>query len=92
MESRATAGIADQETAPVERSGPGQLLICDRRLDRPLGLLPLSHLSLVLAYSHSRDDGMSTKAPQHAPCRARMGRSSSAVAPGFEHEGLIIRG
>ncbi len=35
---------------------PGLLLICARRLDRPLGWLPASHLSLVVAYTRSRDD------------------------------------
>jgi len=52
MQARTTELAVDvQQLARPEIPAPGQLLICARRLDRPLGWLPASHLSLVLAYS-----------------------------------------
>lgn len=156
--------VAWRESSQTRPTVPGQLLICARRLDRPLGWLPASHLSLVLAYSHSRDDwreyeGAPTRAVPAAygpivvrkrPYRPRLDRTyltvplreyidlsaiaaemdrimerlsvaqaqyepllgpnsnsvvrsfllelglpplqPAAVAPGFEHNGLIIRG
>src|SRR5437899_8702653 len=58
------------ESARSRPAVPGQLLTCARRLDRPLGWLPASHLSLVVAYSNSRDDW---REYEGAPTRAVPG-------------------